>query len=118
MVKEIFGRKYDSASGHGFLVGAYTRKIISGYIFSKNCKKCEYIHSKLYPGKDIEDTYEEEEKFLKEYLEKLDAQWVNKNNSKCDSNELRPESDKGKFTTICTVTASNGYTFNMNGYRL
>ena len=21
----------------------------------------EYIHSKLYPGKDIEDTYEEEE---------------------------------------------------------
>ena len=39
--KKSSGRKYDSRSGHAFLVGSMTRKIVGCVVFSKNCKQCE-----------------------------------------------------------------------------
>ena len=36
------GNSYSSKSGHAFVVGMQTRRIIDCVVFSTNCKKCEY----------------------------------------------------------------------------
>eukprot|EP00978_Attheya_sp_CCMP212_P000038 scaffold106_cov71-Attheya_sp.AAC.1 len=38
--KRSSGHRYDSLSGHAFLVGAYTKKVIACTVFSKVCSKC------------------------------------------------------------------------------
>ena len=38
--KRSSGHRYDSLSGHAFIVGAYTRRIIGCVIFSKTCAIC------------------------------------------------------------------------------
>ena len=39
--QRLSGRKYASASGHGFLVGVMTQQIIDLIVFSNNCHKCK-----------------------------------------------------------------------------
>ena len=43
--KRSSGRSYDSRSGHAFLIGCHTQKVISQIIYSKNCRICS-IHLK------------------------------------------------------------------------
>jgi hypothetical protein len=38
--KRSSGRSYDSRSGHAFLIGCHTQKVISQIIYSKNCRIC------------------------------------------------------------------------------
>ena len=38
--KRSSGHKYDSISGHAFIIGAYTRRIIGSVVFSKSCAVC------------------------------------------------------------------------------
>jgi len=39
--KRAAGRIYNSSSGHGFLIGAYTNKIIDRTCYSKSCCTCK-----------------------------------------------------------------------------
>merc|ERR1712127_257291 len=39
--KSFSGTKYDSISGHSFLLGGRPKKIINHMCLSKNCTKCE-----------------------------------------------------------------------------
>ena len=38
--KRSSGHRYDSISGHAFIIGAYTRRIIGSVVFSKSCAVC------------------------------------------------------------------------------
>ena len=38
--KRSSGHKYDSLSGHAFIIGVYTRRIIDYVVFSKSCSIC------------------------------------------------------------------------------
>ena len=40
--KQASGNSYSSKSGHAFVVGMQTRRIIDCVVFSTNCKKCEF----------------------------------------------------------------------------
>ena len=40
--KKASGNSYSSKSGHAFVVGMQTKRIIDCVVFSTNCKKCEY----------------------------------------------------------------------------
>ena len=40
--KRASGNSYSSKSGHAFVVGMQTRRIIDCVVFSTNCKKCEF----------------------------------------------------------------------------
>ena len=40
--KRASGNSYSSKSGHAFVVGMQTKRIIDCVVFSTNCKKCEY----------------------------------------------------------------------------
>ena len=37
----ISGRRYDSSSGHAFIVGARSKRIIRMVLYSKACRKCD-----------------------------------------------------------------------------
>jgi hypothetical protein len=52
--KRSSGHRYDSLSGHAFLVGAYTKKVIACTVFSKVCSKCARAK------KDMKDAIEHE----------------------------------------------------------
>ena len=73
--KKSSGKKYDSKSGHGFVIGAYTRKIIDCILLAKSCYKCESEYKKSFSKKSVSQFYEEEEKFIKQYIDKLDNNW-------------------------------------------
>ena len=76
--KKSSGRKYDSKSGHAFLVGAYTRKIVGCIVFSKNCKQCECMYKKYYPTMNQTEFEAKEDKYMKEYLKYVDSKWLAK----------------------------------------
>ena len=44
--KRSTGRNYDSRSGHAFLIGLNTKKVIASIVYSKECRKCS-AHEKL-----------------------------------------------------------------------
>ena len=44
--KRSSGNRYDSLSGHAFIIGAYTRRIIGCVIFSKTCATCNMRNKK------------------------------------------------------------------------
>ena len=49
--KRSSGHRYDSLSGHGFLVGAHSRKIVLAQVTSKYCKLCSSAEAK---GEQVE----------------------------------------------------------------
>ena len=57
--KRASGNSYSSKSGHAFVVGMQTRRIIDSVIFSTNCKRCEYKpKKKRWEKKDKEENEE------------------------------------------------------------
>ena len=60
--KRSSGHKYDSPSGHGFLVGCRTRKVIGHVIYSKWCRICQLSERK--------ETVAPEHQCPRNYLEK------------------------------------------------
>jgi hypothetical protein len=42
------GKNYNSLSGHSFMVGAYTRKVLSCLVKSKMCKICNLAENKKF----------------------------------------------------------------------
>ena len=48
--KQASGNSYSSKSGHAFVVGMQTRRIIDCVVFSTNCKKCEFKPRKKRRG--------------------------------------------------------------------
>jgi len=44
--KKSSGKRYDSKSGHGFLIGLATKKIIGAIVFCKSCARCTKAESK------------------------------------------------------------------------
>ena len=44
--KRSSGHKYDSISGHAFIIGVYTRRIIDYVVFSKSCSICNARNKK------------------------------------------------------------------------
>ena len=47
--KRSSGRRYDSKSGHAFLIGLTTNKIIGVVVFCKDCRKCMEAEKKGVP---------------------------------------------------------------------
>lgn len=73
--KKSSGRKYDSRSGHAFLGGSMTRKIVGCVVFSKNCKQCEINIAKRFPNTSIINFEEKEQVFIAKYLKNIDNKW-------------------------------------------
>ena len=48
--KRSSGHKYDSSSGHGFLVGGRNKKIIGFKVLSKHCNECNALERKNLPN--------------------------------------------------------------------
>ena len=58
--KRSSGRRYDSLSGHAFVIGVYTRLIIACVVFSKKCATCsvrkrKHINTQLDQVKDMSE---------------------------------------------------------------
>ena len=69
-------RLYNSQSGHGFIVGQLTRKIIGHFIFSKTCKSCEISQQKDHPNKKPEELINEVIFCDNQFKIELDKAWA------------------------------------------
>ena len=50
--KRSTGHSYDSISGHAFIVGCRTKKIVGVAVRSKNCAKCQKARKHNFPAPD------------------------------------------------------------------
>ena len=69
-------RLYNSKSGHGFVVGQYTGKIIACVVYSKNCKQCEVNCKKTGETISIEKNEKQTQNNDTAFKKELDDMWT------------------------------------------
>ena len=52
--KRSSGRRYDSASGHAFIIGARGKGIIGMVLYSKACRKCDAAKNRREEAEEYE----------------------------------------------------------------
>ena len=45
--KRLCGRRYDSSSGHAFIIGGISKGVIGMVIFSNSCQKCDAVDKRV-----------------------------------------------------------------------
>ena len=52
--KRSSGRRYDSSSGHAFIIGARSKGIIRMVLYSKACQKCDTAEKRIEESEEHE----------------------------------------------------------------
>ena len=64
------GHTYNSRSGHAFLIGMETKKVVSMVIYCKHCKKCNSHARKIKEGKAATTSHPPSHRCPKNYADK------------------------------------------------